>query len=96
VHEPARVVARVEQPARASTAARTRRAKNAASIGSSANVQTRARICEAGENAATARNSPSCVWTATVSPGPGAPSTRSIAPRRSRDAGARPTSRARP
>jgi len=39
-------------PPRASTAARTRRAKNAASIGSSANVQTRARICDAGENAA--------------------------------------------
>src|SRR6185503_396065 len=47
---------------------------------SAANDHTRARICEAGEYAACASQVPSAAMTATVSPGAGSPSTRSMAP----------------
>ena len=47
---------------------------------SGSNVQTRARICEAGEYAARARNAPSEEITVTVSPVSGVPSTAATAP----------------
>jgi hypothetical protein len=54
---------------------------NASSIVSRASkLQTRARIAEAGLQAAVARNWPSAACSATVSPLPGAPSTAAIAP----------------
>src|SRR5262245_15088752 len=55
--------------------------RNAAPIVSSgSNDHTRARICDAGEYAAQARNAPDASTISTVSPGPASPCTRSIAP----------------
>ncbi len=63
VDQPASGVPRDRASARARLTARaTRRAMNAASTASRAsNVQTRARICDSGENAARAMNAPSAV-----------------------------------
>src|SRR4030095_6863463 len=68
-------------PARAATARSTRCRKKASSMGiRTSNVQTRARICDDGEKAALASRVLSAAITPTVSPGPGSPSTTSIAP----------------
>src|SRR5438105_9825365 len=75
------VLAASSNPARALCARSTHRSKNCAPIPSSAsNDQTRARICEVGEYAPYARNLPSASTIFTVSPLPGLPSTRAIAP----------------
>src|SRR5437762_13076125 len=68
-------------PARAAWARSMRRSKYCVPIPSApSNDQTRARICDAAEYAPYARNAPSASTTFTVSPLPGWPSMRAIAP----------------